>query len=39
MYLVKRISSFERTDNETNECFAPFTALHASRFTNDESYA
>lgn len=36
MCLVKCISPFEVTDNEPNDCLAPFTTLHTSRFTNDE---
>lgn len=39
MHLVKRISSFERTDNELDDCFAPLATLHVSRFTNDGYYA
>jgi len=38
-YLVKRLSSFEKIDNETGDGSPPFTAFHVSRFTNDGQYA
>jgi hypothetical protein len=36
MCLVKRIPSSEGTDNELNDCFAPFATFHVSRFTDNE---
>jgi len=35
-YLVKRLSSFEKIDNETGDGSPPFTAFHVSRFTFHE---